>query len=52
MAKPIKHTPILKGKDAINFFIEMDKNKNKKIDNAFVASILKDAAKLKSILRN
>jgi len=52
MAKPIKHTPILKGKDAINFFAQMEENKSKKVDFKSVLSIRNDAAKLRSLLRN
>lgn len=51
MAKPIKHTPILKGKDAINFYNEIDNNKNKKVDYSVVLSIQKDANIFKSLLR-
>lgn len=52
MAKPIKHTPVLKGKDALNFYAEMDRNKDKKVSASFVTSIRQDASKLKSLLRN
>lgn len=30
MAKPIKETPVLKGKDARNFIAEMKRSENKK----------------------
>lgn len=52
MAKPINHTPILKGKDAVDFFNLINQNKDKKVDSSFIASIKKDAEKLKSIFRN
>ncbi|MFL9481903.1 hypothetical protein ACI6Q2_03935 [Chitinophagaceae bacterium LWZ2-11] len=52
MAKPIKHTPVLKGKDALNFFAEMEKNRSKKVEPVIIASIRNDAEKLKSLLRN
>jgi len=50
MAKPIKLTPILKGKDAINFFIRLSDNKDKKVDVSVMNSIKESANKLKSIL--
>jgi hypothetical protein len=51
MAKPIKHTPTLKGKDAINFWNELEKNKTRKVDPETIATIRKNAAWLKSLLR-
>jgi len=51
MAKPIKNTPILKGQDAINFFVNLDSNKNKKVDREQLASIRKSAQLLGSILK-
>lgn len=52
MAKPIKLTPIVTGKDAINFFAKMESNKSKIVDRGKVVSIREDAQKLKSLLRN
>jgi hypothetical protein len=52
MAKPIKITPVLKGKDAISFYTEMESNKNKKVSASVIATIRNDAQKLKSLLRN
>lgn len=52
MAKPIKQTPVVKGKDAINFFAKMESNKSKTIDIKTVMSIREDAQKLKSLLRH
>lgn len=52
MAKPIKHTPVVTGKDAVNFFAKMESNKSKTIDRGIVISIREDAQKLKSLLRN
>jgi len=51
MAKPIKNTPVLKGKDAINFLTNLDSNKGKKVDSSQLTSIQKNAQKLKSILK-
>ena len=34
MAKPIKNTPVLKGKDAINFYAKIEENRSKKVDRA------------------
>jgi hypothetical protein len=50
MAKPIKNTPILTGRDAVNFFAKMEENKGKKVDASRLLSIREDAQKLKSIL--
>jgi hypothetical protein len=50
MAKPIKNTPVLKGRDAINFFNALEQNKDKKIDKNILMSIREDAKKLQSIL--
>ena len=49
MAKPIKNTPVLKGQDAINFFSNLESNRNKKVDREAYASIIKNAQLLKSI---
>lgn len=51
MAKPIKNTPLSKGKDAINFFVNIESNRNKKVDEAQLSSIQKSAQQLKSILK-
>ncbi|MEO5562386.1 MAG: hypothetical protein ABIR18_03100 [Chitinophagaceae bacterium] len=50
MAKPIKNTPILTGKDAINFINHLEQNKMKKVDKSFLLSIREKAIKLQSIL--
>ena len=52
MAKPINHTPVVKGKDAVNFYNHIQENKDKKVDDATITSIKKDANLLKSLLRN
>jgi hypothetical protein len=52
MAKPIKNTPVLEGKDAINFFIQLEENKDKKVDKARLLAIRESAQQLKSIYRS
>ncbi|HEY8687642.1 MAG TPA: hypothetical protein VIM07_00290 [Chitinophagaceae bacterium] len=51
MAKPIKHTPVLKGKDATNFYTKIEENRYKKVDADYLLSIRHEAQKLKSILK-
>ena len=51
MAKPIKHTPILRGKEAVTFHQTIESNRNKKVDSIAVASIMKNAQKLKDLLK-
>ena len=50
MAKPIKNTPVLTGKDAVNFFNNLDMNKDKKVDRGVILSIREAAKKMQSIL--
>lgn len=50
MAKPIKNTPVLTGKDAVNFLNNLEQNKSKKVDKAYLLSIRENAKKLQSIL--
>jgi len=52
MAKPIKNTPVLTGRDAVNFFAKIEENKDKKVDQSRLVSIREDAHKLRSILKN
>lgn len=52
MAKPIKETPILRGKDAASFIAKIEKNKNRKAEVRDLLSIRKDAQKLRAILRH
>jgi len=49
MAKPIKITPVLRGKDAINFLNKLDSQNNKKVSKESLLSIREDAQKLKAI---
>jgi hypothetical protein len=51
MAKPITHTPILTGKDAVNFYARMAENKDKKVSINQLVTIREEAKKLKSILK-
>jgi hypothetical protein len=51
MAKPIKNTPVLEGKDAINFFKKLEENKDKKVDRARLLDIRESAQQLQSIYR-
>ena len=49
MAKPIKETPVLKGKDAVNFIKKMKENSKKKIDPAIIAKMHENFSRLQSI---
>jgi hypothetical protein len=51
MAKPIKHTPVLKGQDAINFYSNIASNKDKKVNPQELASIQKSTKLLQSVLK-
>jgi hypothetical protein len=51
MAKPIKNTPVLEGKDAVNFFAKLRENRDKKVDKAYLLSIREEAKKLHAIFR-
>lgn len=48
MAKPIKITPVLRGRDAINFYTKLEENKTKKVDIGFVQAAREAAEKLLS----
>jgi hypothetical protein len=52
MAKPIKETPVLKGKDAVNFLQNMKEAETKKIPAEEIARIKVNAEKLKSIFQH
>jgi hypothetical protein len=52
MAKPIKETPILRGKDAVNFFQHMKEVQNTKVSVADLSKIKQNAERLKSIFQN
>jgi hypothetical protein len=49
MAKPIKDTPVLSGKDARNFDALMEANKDKKVSSMDYARIKAAAKKFKLI---
>jgi hypothetical protein len=51
MAKPIKHTPVLTGKAAINFLSKMKENKTKVAPQSYLSSIQDNAKQLQSILK-
>jgi hypothetical protein len=51
MAKPIKNTPVLEGKDAINFFAKLEENKDKKVDRDFLLAIREQAKQIQSLSR-
>jgi hypothetical protein len=51
MAKPIKNTPVLKGKDATNFYAKLEESKSKKVDRVTLLAIRESAMKLRSILQ-
>ncbi|PWK68262.1 hypothetical protein LX99_04786 [Mucilaginibacter oryzae] len=49
MAKPIKETPILTGRDAVNFFQVMKTAENKRVSPAELSKIKTNAERLKNI---
>jgi hypothetical protein len=51
MAKPIKNTPVLKGKEAISFNKTIDLNRDKKVSPDSLIAIQTDANKLKELLK-
>lgn len=51
MAKLIKNTPVLKGKEAIDFYKTIELNKDRKVSTDSLAAIQTDANKLKEILK-
>lgn len=51
MAKPIKITPTLKGKDAARFLKQIEENKSAPKDKAKLEEIRKDAYILNSIFK-
>jgi hypothetical protein len=51
MAKPIKNTPVLKGKEAVNFYKTIDLNRDKKVSVDSLTTIQTDANKLKELLK-
>jgi len=51
MAKPIKETPILRGKDAVKFNQEMEKSKSEIIPKAIRERMKSNYSLLKSIAK-
>jgi hypothetical protein len=49
MAKPIKATPVVKGKDAVRFWENFEKNKDKKATTEEIKRIKDNFEKLKAI---
>jgi len=49
MARPIKDTPVLTGKDAIRFWQEMERSKDKKVSDEELKRMRESAAKFKLI---
>jgi len=49
MAKPIKETPTLTGRDAVNFFQNMKEAQNTKVSSVELSKIRQNAERLKSI---
>lgn len=51
MAKPIKNTPVLRGREAVNFYNTIDSNREKKVSVGTLTAIRTDASKLKELLK-
>jgi hypothetical protein len=51
MAKPIKETPVLKGKDAKKFLQRIVDTQDKKIDERTLAKMRENFSKLSSIVK-
>ncbi|WP_337964805.1 hypothetical protein [uncultured Flavobacterium sp.] len=51
MAKPIKNTPVLKGKEAVDFYKTIEFNKDRKVSVDSLAKIRTDAGSLKELLK-
>lgn len=49
MARPIKETPVLKGKEAAKFLTEINKAKDQKVSEETIEKIKKNYEKLKAI---
>lgn len=50
MAKPIKETPILTGRDAVNFFQQMKKAESNKVSDAELAKVKQGADRIKALI--
>lgn len=51
MPRPIKNTPVLKGKDAINFYAHLAANRDKKVDKERIEAVQKAARLFNAILK-
>lgn len=51
MAKPIKNTPVLRGKEALSFYDIIKSNRNKTVSQDSLNAILSDAKSLKQLLK-
>ena len=49
MAKPIKETPVLKGKDAVRFVETMKMNSTKKVDSNEMVRMMESFNKVRAI---
>lgn len=49
MAKPIKETPVLKGKDAKKFSVDIKKSETEKVSAAVMAKMKENFSKLQAI---
>lgn len=52
MAKPIKMTPVLSGKDAVNFLNIIKSNSDKKASREYLLEIRESARKIQSLFKN
>jgi hypothetical protein len=51
MAQDIKPTPVIRGKDAINFAKKLEDNKTKKVDKEILLTIYKDSQIIRSMIK-
>lgn len=51
MAKPIKITPVLKGRDAINFLNKLKGNKQSNPNSSVLSTIRKEAEAFKALIK-
>lgn len=52
MAKPIKETPVLKGKDAKKFSEDINRSKDNKLSAAEIAKMRENFSKLQAIAQS
>jgi hypothetical protein len=51
MAKPIKITPVLRGRDAINFLNKLKDNKQSSSNASVLSNIVKEAEAFKALFK-